>query len=235
MIAVLRGGRRAGLVASLTLAATLAGAASGCSKAKAEGADAAVAAPTVTVEYLQAPRADSARVIARWARPCDPKGCADGFRVQWTAGATALLRNTAALADTLMLARPPVGDSIVATVAVTAVRRGLPSSTRSTMTVVRNPDLPPPPVDSLRTDTLSYEAALRDTFPVDVVRDSLGQKVVALYLRVGESPTLCTLSRSRYTGEVRIMLPSEAPPEADAYLAAHCEVARQLFAFERDG
>ena len=35
--------------------------------------------PTLTVEYFQQ---DSARVIARWARPCDSKGCADSYRVQ---------------------------------------------------------------------------------------------------------------------------------------------------------
>lgn len=214
------------------LCAILAFALAACGRADAATID----LPTLTVDYLQA---DSARVIARWARPCDAKGCADAYRVQWTAGAAPRLRTTVALADTLFVARPAVGDTIVATAAVTSVRRGIAGTTRTATTVIRNPDAPPPAVDSLRADTLTYEAALLDSFPVDVIRTTLGQKVPLWPAPLLMSPSidfhLCYLSRNRYTGEVRILVPSEAPPEADEAIATRCEVARQLFAAERDG
>ncbi|GAB1345091.1 hypothetical protein [Gemmatimonas sp.] len=192
--------------------------------------------PTLTVDFVQS---DSARVIAKWARPCDAKGCADAYRVQWTAGALTRLRTIAVVADTYFVARPAVGDSLLVSVVVTSIRRGIVGSTRTSTAVVRNPDAPPPAVDSLRTDTLNYEAALLDSFPVDVIRSTLGQKVPQAPAPLLMSPPsdfhLCYLSRNRYTGEVRILVPSEAPPEADEAIAARCEVARQLFAAERDG
>ncbi|GAB1345026.1 hypothetical protein [Gemmatimonas sp.] len=192
--------------------------------------------PTLTVDFVQA---DSARVIARWSRPCDAKGCADAYRVGWKPGATTVNRDTKALADTLFVARPAVGDSAVVQVAVTSLRRGIVGATRTATAVVRNPDAPPPAVDSLRADTLTYEAALLDSFPVDVIRTTLGQKVPQWPAPLLMSPLsdfhLCYLSRNRYTGEVRTLVPSEAPPEADEAIAARCEVARQLFVAERDG
>lgn len=187
---------------------------------------------TLSVEWAQG---DSARVIARWSRPCDSKGCADSYRVQWTAGAIARTRTIPALADTLWMARPAIGDSVVATVAVTSLRRGLAGLTRSASAVVRNPDAPPPPVDSLRADTLSvYEAAMLDSFPEIVVRDSLGRTGYTGY-KVGETIVLCAMSRNRYTGEVRSLIPMEAPPEADSMIDEHCALARALYASERDG
>lgn len=186
--------------------------------------------PTLTVEYFQQ---DSARVIARWARPCDSKGCADMYRVQWVAGAASRLRNTAALADTLLVSRPTVGDSLVATVAVTSVRRSLFGATRTVSAVVRNPDASPPAVDSLRADTLSALAAEIDSFPVIAIRDTLGRSSGTF--TVGEGTVLCGLSRNRYSGEVRIVVPADAPPDADAVLALVCERARQSFAAERAG
>lgn len=188
--------------------------------------------PTLSVEYFQQ---DSARVIARWSRPCDGKGCADGYRVQWTAGAVSRLRNVAGLVDTLRLARPAIGDSIVATVAVTSLRRGLSGPTRSAVAVVRNPDAPPPPVDSLRTDTLSvYEAALLDSFPTFVVRDSLGRTGYNGY-RVGDTILLCAMSRNRYTGEVRSLVAGDAPVGAEELTDEICAHARAVYAAERSG
>lgn len=186
--------------------------------------------PTLTVEYLQQ---DSARVIARWSRPCDAKGCADSYRVQWTAGSVARLRSTSALADTLFVTRPAVGDSLIATVAVTSMRRGLVGATRTAAAIVRNPDAPPPAVDSLRADTLAALAAELDSFPVIVPRDTLGRN--AGTLTVGESTLLCGLARNRYTGEVRIFVPADAPADADAYFAQVCERARVAYASERAG
>lgn len=191
--------------------------------------------PALTVEFFQA---DSSRVIARWSRPCDARGCADSYRVQWTAGGATALRNTAALTDTLRVRRPAIGDTLAVSVAVTSVRRGLAGATRTATAVVRNPDAPPPPVDSLRADTVAgaYELALADTFPVWVVRDSLGQQPPRQWQQeMGSDRTLCLLARNRYTGDVTILVAGDAPPDAEAWLAQHCETARQLYAAERDG
>lgn len=192
-------------------------------------ADAATAnRPALSVEFT----GDSARVIARWARPCDRRGCADSYRVQWTAGGAARLRTTPATADTAMVALPPVGDSVVATVAVTALRRGLPSPARSASVVVRNPDAPPPAVDSLRADTLSaYEAALLDSFPLITVRDSLGNQWGEV--AVGETVALCLLGEHRYTGEIRSFVAGDAPPDAEAVADRVCAYARAQFGRER--
>jgi hypothetical protein len=185
--------------------------------------------PTLTVEF----QSDSARVIARWSRPCDAKGCADSYRVQWTARDVSRLRNTAALADTLWVPRPAIGDSLVATVAVTSVRRGITGATRTATATVRNPDAAPPAVDSLRTDTLSALAAELDSFPTLVVRDSLGRKGAAL--AVGDSVLLCAMSRNRYTGEVVTFVSADAPAGEEYKIDRACEHARQSYAEERDG
>lgn len=197
----------------------------GCARADASTTD----LPTLTVEM----QADSARVIATWRRPCDSRGCADGYRVQWTARDISRLRNTAALADTLWVPRPAIGDSLVATVAVTSVRRGITGATRTATATVRNPDAAPPAVDSLRTDTLTYEGALLDSFPVVAVRDSLGRSS-------GELPLfgvrrLCALARNRYTGDVKILVPDTLTADAEAREADRCERARLSYASERAG
>lgn len=187
---------------------------------------------SLAVEWTQG---DSARVIARWSRPCDAKGCADSYRVQWAAGAIARTRNTPALLDTLWVAKPAIGDSLTATVAVTSLRRGLAGPTRTASAVIRNPDAPPPPVDSLRADTLSvYEAAMLDSFPEIAVRDSLGRTGYTGY-KVGETIVLCAVSRNRYTGEVRSLIPMDAPPDADSLTDQRCALARASYAAERDG
>ena len=191
--------------------------------------------PTLAVEYVQT---DSARVIATWRRPCDARGCADSYRVQWTAGAVSRLRNTGALAETLFVARPAFGDSLVVTVAVTALRRGLSGVTRTSSATVRNPDAPPPPVDSLRADTLltAAEAALVDSFPLIVVRDTTGATLPETWgLPLGGRFRLCALARNRYTGEVRTFVPGDAT-DAELASADHaCAAARAAYATERSG
>lgn len=189
--------------------------------------------PTLSVEYFQQ---DSARVIARWSRPCDAKGCADSYEVAWWrgAGTFAPIRTLTSTTDTLRLARPAIGDSAIVEVIVTSVRRKFAGQTRSARVVVRNPDAPPPPVDSLRADTLTLaERAELDTFPVIVVRDTLGRSSGTF--AIGEGTVLCGLARNRYTGEVRLFVPADAPPEADAFLEQVCERARIGLWFERDG
>lgn len=179
-------------------------------------------------------QSDSAHIVATWKRPCDAKGCADAFRVQWTANAVPRQRNTSALADTLVVARPSIGDSLFVAIAVTSMRRGLVGATRTANTVVRNPDAPPPPVENLQADTLLQAfAAERDSFPVMVARDTLGRSSGAY--EVGTEALVCALARNRYTGEVRILVPADAPAEADTVLARVCERARQSYAAERAG
>ena len=208
------------------LCAVLAFALAACGRADASTTD----LPTLAVTYGPA---DSAQIIATWKRPCDAKGCADSYRVQWTAGAISRLRNTSALVDTIVVARPAIGDSLTATVAVTALRRNLVGVTRTASAVVRNPDAPPPPVDDLRADTLSVLAAEIDSFPVIVARDTLGRSESTL--SPGADTVLCGLARNRYTGEVRIFIPADAPPDADAYLERVCAKARMAYVVERAG
>ena len=189
--------------------------------------------PTLTVEYYQT---DSARVIARWSRPCDSKGCADTYRVQWKALSITLTEDLTTQVDTLVLARPAVGDSTVVDVSVTSIRRRLLGPTRTARAIVRNPDAPPPPVDSLRVDTLTTleEAAFLDSFPAIVIRDSLGRNGYAGY-KVGDTILLCAMMRNRYTGEVRSLVAGDAPLDAESITDAACAHARALFAAERDG
>lgn len=111
---------------------------------------------SLVVEFVQG---DSARVIARWSRPCDGKGCADSYRVQWVAGAIARTTNRPVTVDTLRVIRPAIGDSLAVSVTVTSLRRGIAGPARTASVVVRNPDAPPPPVDSLRADTTNYAEA----------------------------------------------------------------------------
>lgn len=85
----------------------------------------------------------------------------------------------------------------------------------------------PAPVNA---DSLMLAAEV-DSFPVIVARDTLGRS--AATLRVGEGTVLCGLARNRYTGEIRLYIPADAPVGADEYLATVCERARLLYAAER--
>lgn len=126
--------------------------------------------PTLRVEYFQT---DSARIIAKWAKACDNKGCADAYEVTWVMPSPGgdvrrEVRGRAALVDTFKVQRPALGaPSLVATVSVVSVRRGLKGPARSaSVTVASAADAPPPPVDSLRVDTTvaSRIDSLRMTF-----------------------------------------------------------------------
>lgn len=197
-----------------------------------KGRNAFAATPTLAVEVVS----DSARIIARWTKACDSKGCADSYRVQWAVNGVTVTRATTALADTFFMALPPVGTAQPVTVTVAAVRRDLVGPARSATIPVQNVDAPPPPVDSLRIDTLAYEAAQRDTFPTEVLRDSLGQQVAALDLRLGEAHTLCKLARSRYDAtDVRIIVPEDATTAEEEFIVTMCATARRVYAGERSG
>lgn len=199
----------------------------GCGSADASTTD----RPTLTVEL----QADSARVIATWRSPCDAKGCADAYRVQWSAGSVSRTRTTGALADTLHVARPALGDSLVATVFVTSIRRGRDGATRTATATMRNPDAPPPAVDSLRADTLPSLAqlAFEDSFPTKVIRDELGRSRGVLI--DGTVSRLCPLARNRYTGEVVLLVDQSYDDATRTRVENRCEDARLLFQAERDG
>lgn len=125
------------------------------------------APPTGPTLAVLAQTADSVRLSARWSLPCDLRGCADSSRVTWTVsgagnGATDAVvvlrtvgpRTTRATADTVTLARPRTGDTVQVTVTVVPVRRGQSGTARTATVALTTADAPPPPVDSLRVDTL---------------------------------------------------------------------------------
>lgn len=168
--------------------------------AKAGAADAPSGAPALAVTQV----GDTLRVIAAWRPACDARGCPDSTRVTWTVrGAARPARHTRGTSDTLWLPAPAWGDSAVVLVGVTALRRGLPSPTRSATTVLRRQDSPPPAVDSLKVDTLRHAARADSTrltlyaadgtpFAPGTARVRQGDSVLAvmrLYLRAGEVRT----------------------------------------------
>jgi hypothetical protein len=161
--------------------------------ASCRSAEAADGTPGLRVEYFQA---DSARVIARWAKSCDTKGCADSYRVAWTAGTVSRNVTTSALADTFRVTRPAFGDSLLASVGVSAVRRGSSSVARTASVYVRNPDAAPPAVDSLRVDTT--RAALVDSSRMDfyaVSGASLGNSHTVTPLTIAEKDSVLIVYR----------------------------------------
>jgi hypothetical protein len=90
----------------------------------------------------------------------------------------------------------------------------------------------PRPSSPISADS-ARELALLDSFPVIAVRDTAGR--LSGTMQVGQEQLLCAMSRNRYTGEVRILVAAEAPPETDSLVTERCEVARQLYAQERSG
>lgn len=129
-------------------------------------ADAAIA---LKVEFYQQ---DSARVIAKWAPGRDAKGQTDSYAVRWASGSTQRNVTKAVTADTFKIRRPAINDSALVTVAVTGIRRGVPSASAVTAQVwVKNPDAPPPPVDSLKVDTM-YVAQYVDSSRLDYLSTS---------------------------------------------------------------
>lgn len=185
--------------------------------------------PTLQVEFL----ADSARLIARTTTSCDAKGCAESYRFQWAATAATRTVTKASVVDTFYVPRPTVGDSLMVSVSVTAIRRGISSAPRTATTWVRNPDAAPPRVDSIVIDTLALqaEAAFRDTFPTFEVRMSTGR----LGMAIGESPQLCVLSKNHYTGEATLMIPIVIDSVRAAQIESVCEPARVAYQSEVSG
>jgi hypothetical protein len=190
----------------------------GCSTADA----ATKAMPSIAVEIV----GDSARLIARWSRPCDDRGCADAYSVRWNGS---IPRFRTDRADTSTWKMPAAGDSLTVRVDIQSIRRGVSGAVRSATTTLRTPDAPPPPVDSLRVDTLDVQAALLDSFP------STTQRILRSELGVGDSTFICALAKNRYTGRVRIVVDPSWNNEEVAEVNLRCEILRRGLETERDG
>lgn len=182
---------------------------------------------------------DSVRVVATWRNPCDARGCADSTRVTWRAGTAApLTRTLARTTDTLWIKAPAWGDSVRVAIEVSTIRRRLVSDLRTASVIVRRLDAPPPPVDSLRVDTLELRRqlaaiALRDSFPSVAIRDTLGGRSGSI--PVGGSLDLCVIGRNRYTGVVAVLVDDAVPEDVASRIERQCERARALVASERSG
>lgn len=182
------------------------------------------------VQYFQT---DSVRVIARWSRPCDLRGCADSYRVMWTVGGVAMpTRLRTATVDTVRPPMPNYGDSLAVEVAVASVRRGLISPSRSIGTVIRRPDISPPPVDSLRVDTLAA-VAYADTFTW-TLRDTNGYKQGVTRLP-GSHMQWCTIAKNKYTGVFNVVVGRDWNIDTRNDIERRCERARAAVAAEASG
>lgn len=140
------------------------------------------------------PVGDSILVPVRWNAACDLRGCAESYRVTWTLRtapltddnkATAPRTNTAVaqtdvvirettvttLRDFALIPSPEVAQPRTVCVSVVSLRRGLASTAQSACRTVEAPDAPPPPVDSIRWDTLGVSVNPK-------LRDSLGDLTV---------------------------------------------------------
>ncbi len=181
---------------------------------------------------------DSVRVVATWRPGCDGLGCGDTSRVVWEVGGqTRPARLTTARRDTLWLALPAWRDSTVVVVRVATIRRGLVSTAQAETLVVHRLDAPPPPPDSLRVDTVALrieleDEAFRDSFPVGLLRDTLGRR--GGDIAAGDTIPLCLFSRNRYTGKVWTMVPDGITEAEQDRREQMCERARQLVESERD-
>jgi len=132
------------------------------------------------VEWAPTRRApgDSVQLAVRWNPSCDGLGCADSYRVTWTWAAerprasdgdrgngVAILPEqlvvrevvTDSARDVLRHPAPAYGTVATACVSIVALRRGLASSARSACRTVERIDVAPPPVDSIRWDSLGVE------------------------------------------------------------------------------
>lgn len=200
------------------------------------GAAANAATPAVALTASAA--GDSVRVVATWRLGCDALGCGDSARVAWEVrGAARRTLVTAAAADTLWIPLPAWRDSAVVVVRVATMRRGLASAMETDTLIVRRPDAPPPPPDSLRLDTIARriareEAAFRDSFPVAIVRDTMGLSEGRVM--VGRTLPLCVFSRNRYTGQLVHILPYHASDNARVEHQRRCERAYAVVVEARD-
>jgi hypothetical protein len=200
------------------------------------GAAAHAATPAVSLAASTA--GDSVRVVATWRLGCDALGCGDSARVAWEVGGTPRrLQMTAAAADTLWIPMPAWRDSALVVVRVSTLRRGLVSAPETDTVVVHRADAPPPPPDSVRVDTVALrraieDAAFRDSFPVAIVRDTLGLAEGSVL--VGQTMPLCLFSRNRFTGELVHILPYDASDETRTEHQRRCERAFTMVAEARD-
>jgi hypothetical protein len=145
------------------------------------------------------------------------------------------------LVDTLRLLRPAIGDSLTVAVSVTSLRRGIGGPERLTSVVVRNPDAPPPPVDSLRTDTLTFAEradSLRTVFYTSDGKRLTGELIIEegdsvmavaqLYLKPGQvRPTTDTIRWSSTGPAVVRIAPVQKGLRDTAYLVAVDCVCRE--------
>lgn len=108
------------------------------------------------VEFRAESFGDSARVIARWVPAAQgDKGPVDSYVVNWAAKSVTRNVNRVAPLDTFIVLRPAIGDSLLVTIAVAPIRRGLLGPAKSAGTWLKNLDVPPLPVDSVVLDTLA--------------------------------------------------------------------------------
>lgn len=112
---------------------------------------------------------DSQRVISVAFPKCDSRGCPDSFKYVWVVNGSVVrtvTRNEAK--DTTFAKLAPCPSSTIVQVTGTAFRRGLPSSGVSSTRTFPCKDAPPPPLDSIKIDTLNvFSTVLRvDSFPL---------------------------------------------------------------------
>jgi hypothetical protein len=95
-------------------------------------------------------------VYISWTAPCNALGCADQYRVTWTInGAAQPQRTLTGLRDSFQVTVPLPPATVTVSASVIAVRRGIASAARASQTLtLRQNEEPPPPVDSVKIDTL---------------------------------------------------------------------------------
>lgn len=83
---------------------------------------------------------------------------------------------------------------------------------------------------SKSTDLASRLTVSPDSYPVISIRDEFGKTSGKMF--VGDTRTLCALSKNIFTNQVMILIPSDASDIEEQRTADHCEVARQKYAEE---
>lgn len=133
---------------------------------------------------------DSIRVPVRWSPSCDALGCPDAYRVTWTLATPQAVSSAdngvvripnedlvslakvvrevtvEATADTVVIEAPPFNVVATVCVSVVAMRRGLASTATSGCRTVERFDAPPPPVDSIRWDSVTVETDTLAVYPL---------------------------------------------------------------------
>lgn len=126
------------------------------------------------VEFRAEAFGDSARIIARWVPTAQgDKGPIDSYAVSWSANAATRAVSRLVPIDTFNVLRPAIGDSVLVSIAVAPVRRGLRGPARTAGTWLKNIDVPPLPVDSIVLDTLAGSPAdIADSIAISAFRPS---------------------------------------------------------------